>query len=125
MIKRPLILVSAGIETKGSEFSDKSLSLSVAYELALLGAGMIPVVMPAAATGEVIAECVRRTDGVLLTGGEDLNPDLYAQRTPARLRRTVTVTPDDGVRDLRETLLVAEIFRQRKPLLAICRGQQL
>lgn len=125
MSKRPLILVSAGIESKGSEFSDQSLSLSVAYERALLGAGMIPIVMPTTATREAIAECVRRTDGVLLTGGEDLNPDLYAKRIPARLRRTVTLTPDDGVRDLRELLLVAEVFRQRKPLLAICRGQQV
>jgi putative glutamine amidotransferase len=125
MSKRPLILVSAGIESKGSEFSDQSLSLSVAYERALLDAGMIPVVMPSAANQEIIAECVRRTDGVLLSGGEDVNPDLYAKRIPARLRRTVTLTPDDGVRDLREFLLVDEVFRQRKPLLAICRGQQV
>ena len=125
MSKRPLILVSAGIETKGSEFSDQSLSLSVAYEQALLGAGMIPLVMPTLANGKVIAECVHRTDGVLLTGGEDLPPDLYAKKTPSRLRRTVIPTPDGGVRDLRELLLVAEVFRQRKPLLAICRGQQV
>ena len=72
MSKRPLILVSAGIESKGSEFSDLSLSLSVAYERALLVAGMIPLVMPTAATREAIAECVRRTDGVMMTGGEDL-----------------------------------------------------
>lgn len=125
MSKRPLILVSAGIESKGSEFSDQSLSLSIAYERAVLGAGMIPLVLPMAANPEAIAECVRRTDGVLLTGGEDVNPELYARRIPARLRRTVTLTPDAGVRDLREVLLVAEVFRQRKPLLAICRGHQV
>lgn len=125
MSKRPLILASAGIESRGSEFSDQSLSLSVAYERAVLGAGMIPLVLPTAAPREAIAECVRRTDGVLLTGGEDVNPDLYAPRTPARLRRTVNVTPDNGARDLREVLLVAEVFRQRKPLLAICRGLQV
>ncbi|MCC6822000.1 MAG: gamma-glutamyl-gamma-aminobutyrate hydrolase family protein [Verrucomicrobia subdivision 3 bacterium] len=125
MCKRPLILVSAGIESKGSEFSDPSLSLSLAYERALLGAGMIPLVMPTTAPQEVIAECVRRADGVLFTGGEDVNPALYAKRIPARLRRTVTLTPDEGVRDLREVFLVAEVFRQRKPLLAICRGQQV
>ena len=125
MRKLPLILVSAGIESQGSEFSDPSLSLSIAYERALLGAGMIPLVMPTVATRAAIAEGVRRTDGVLLTGGEDVNPDLYAQRIPIPLRRTVTVTPDQGMRDLRELLLVAEVFRQRKPLLAICRGQQV
>ena len=35
------------------------------------------------------------------------------------------VTPDGGGRDYREMLLVQEVFRQHKPLLAICRGQQL
>jgi putative glutamine amidotransferase len=29
------------------------------------------------------------------------------------------------VRDLRELILIDEVFRQRKPLLAICRGHQL
>ena len=34
-------------------------------------------------------------------------------------------TPDGGARDLRELILIEEVFRQRKPLLAICRGHQL
>jgi len=44
---------------------------------------------------------------------------------PSRLRRTVNTTPDGGARDLREVLLINEVFRQRKPLLAICRGHQI
>ena len=35
------------------------------------------------------------------------------------------MTPDGGARDLREVMLVDEVFRQHKPLLAICRGHQL
>ena len=35
------------------------------------------------------------------------------------------MTPDGGGRDLRELILIDEVFRQRKPLLAICRGHQL
>ena len=35
------------------------------------------------------------------------------------------MTPDGGQRDLRELLLIDEVFRQRKPLLAICRGHQV
>jgi len=41
------------------------------------------------------------------------------------VRGTVTVTPDGGARDLRELLLIDEVFRQRKPLLGICRGHQM
>ena len=125
MTKTPLILVSPNIEKKGDEFGDVSLSLSETYQMALMGAGAIPVAMPATASRKVIAECVRRADGVLLTGGEDVDPGLYAERVPAKLRRTVTVTPDGGARDLREVMLVDEVFRQHKPLLAICRGHQV
>jgi len=41
------------------------------------------------------------------------------------VRKTIGLTPDGGDRDLRELRLSDEVFRQRKPLLAICRGHQL
>ncbi len=62
---------------------------------------------------------------MLLTGGDDINPDLYAEQLPRAVRKTVDTTPDGGRRDLRELILLDEVFRQRKPLLAICRGHQL
>jgi len=62
---------------------------------------------------------------VLLTGGDDINPDLYAKNLPRAVRQTVGSTPDGGGRDWRELVLIDEVFRQRKPLLAICRGHQL
>lgn len=125
MTKPPLILVSPSIEKKGVEFGDLSISLSVAYPNALMSVGAVPFVMPSAVSRDVIAECVKRVDGVLLTGGDDLNPGLYSKRLSPRLRRTVGQTPDGGARDLRELMLIDEVFRQRKPLLAICRGHQI
>jgi len=71
----------------------------------------------------MIAEAVRRCDGVMLTGGDDLQPELYAGRLMSRLRRTIS--PPDPGRDLSELLLIREVFRQGKPLFAICRGQQI
>ena len=68
---------------------------------------------------ELIAECVRRCDGVMLTGGDDIEPRLYRNGLPSALRRTVSASPDGGERDLRELILIDELFRQRKPLLAI------
>jgi putative glutamine amidotransferase len=61
----------------------------------------------------------------LLTGGDDIEPKLYGNGISPKLRRTVNTTPDGGERDLRELILIDEVFRQRKPLLAICRGHQL
>lgn len=125
MTRTPLILVSPSIEKKGEEFGDLSISLSETYQMALLGAGAIPLAMPLTASRRAIAECVRRVDGVLLTGGDDVEPSLYVDRVPPKLRAKISVTPDGGARDLREITLVDEVFRQHKPLLAICRGHQL
>jgi putative glutamine amidotransferase len=119
----PLILISPETELKGNEFGDTSISLSEAYQRAILAAGGLPLTLPCLASREMVAECVRRCDGVLLTGGSDVNPRLYARRLPARLRRTVAAGPVE--RDLRELMLVDEIFRQRKPVFGICRGQQI
>ena len=125
MTKRPLILVSPSIESKGAEFSDMSLSLSLPYERALISAGALPWPILSLPSRQLIAECVGRADGVLLTGGEDMNPVLYDPHMPNKLRRKCILTPDGGARDLRELMLVDEVFRQRKPLLAICRGHQV
>ena len=125
MSKRPLILVSPSIEKRGVEFHDLSASLSVKYDFAVLQSGGIPLTMPATTDRAVIAECVRRVEGVLLTGGDDINPDLYDDKLPTKIKKTVGQTPDGGARDLRELILIEETFRQRKPLLAICRGHQL
>jgi len=125
MKKFPLILVTPCVEKSGAEFHDRSISLSEAYLRTVADAGGLPLTMPVGTSREMVAECVRRADGVMLTGGDDIEPRLYRNGLPAKLRRTVEARPDGGERDLRELLLIDEVFRQRKPLLAICRGHQL
>jgi putative glutamine amidotransferase len=125
MGRSPLILVTPSIEQHGVEFHDLSASLSLRYNQAVLQAGGIPVTAPTTTDRAALAEALRRTEGVLLTGGDDINPALYEQNLPRRLRQTVAQTPDGGARDLAELVLIQEIFRQRKPLLAICRGHQM
>jgi len=120
-----MVLVTAGVAEQGEEFSDFSLSLSDRYQAALEDSGALPLILPSTVDPATIAECVRRSDGVMLTGGEDVEPRLYAGRMPNSLRQTVKTTPDGGRRDYRELLVIHEVFQQRKPLLAICRGHQL
>jgi putative glutamine amidotransferase len=125
MASRPLILISPSIEKRGVEFHDLSASLSVKYDFAVLHSGGIPVTVSVTTDRAILAETVRRVEGVLLTGGDDINSDLYDKKLPAKIKKTVDQTPDGGARDLRELILIEEAFRQRKPLLAICRGHQL
>jgi putative glutamine amidotransferase len=125
MKRPPLILISPSYELRGVEFSDLSMSLSLRYEQAVLAAGGLPLIGPATIDRRLLAESVRRVDGVLLTGGDDINPYLYETKLPRSIRKSVNTTPDGGKRDTAELMLIAEIFCQQKPVLAICRGHQL
>ena len=121
--KAPLILISPNTEIKGEEFGDMSISVSETYQVAIMKAGGLPLTLPGIVSREMVAECVSRCDGVLFTGGDDIDPKLYTKKLPPKLQKTVTL--DGGGRDLRELLLIDEIFRQRKPVLGICRGHQI
>jgi putative glutamine amidotransferase len=79
--------------------------------------------MPLTVSREAVAHCVHLADGVVLTGGDDVTPALYTSRIPKKLRQKL-LQPDPA-RDLREMLIIDEVFRQGKPLLAICRGLQI
>lgn len=120
---KPLILIVPSTQLEGAEFSDRSLSLAETYPRAVLAAGGLPVVLSCTPAPDYLAESVARCQGVLLSGGEDIQPELYAPRTARALRETVTITEPE--RDLVEALLIPEIFQQKKPLFAICRGQQM
>src|SRR5262245_12718184 len=67
MKKPPLILISPSVEKAGVEFSDQSISLSENYPRAVADSGGIPLTLPVGKSRELVAECVRRADGILLT----------------------------------------------------------
>lgn len=123
MKNSPVILVTPSTERKGAEFADASISLSNRYTDAIIGAGGLPQVFPATTSREIIAEAVQRCDGVLMTGGDDIDPKLYAPNLPAELEKTVG--PLEPERDAWEKVLIAEVFAQKKPLFGICRGHQM
>src|SRR6266849_3744251 len=123
MKKPPLILISGSTASKGVEFGDASLSLSMNYALAIRAAAGLPWLLPCVPERELVAEAVRRSDGVMLTGGDDVQPSLYSAKLPPAIEKTIHAAAPE--RDLFELLLIDEVFRQRKPLLAICRGHQI
>jgi putative glutamine amidotransferase len=82
----------------------------VPYQAALKGAGIESVRNPASLEG---------LDGLLLTGGSDVNPKLYRQP-----RATESEPPEDA-RDELEMRLLKEALAADLPVLAICRGLQL
>ncbi|HET8548082.1 MAG TPA: gamma-glutamyl-gamma-aminobutyrate hydrolase family protein [Bryobacteraceae bacterium] len=83
---------------------------SAPYLAACRGVGLEPIENPDSLDG---------CEGVVLTGGSDVNPLRYQQAPHAE-----TDTPDD-TRDEREIAAVLAAVQNRMPLLAICRGLQL
>jgi len=61
-----------------------------------------------------------RAKGIIITGGEDVNPELYQKPDYAE----VCGIPDN-YRDSLETLLIRFAFKNKVPLLGICRGNQI
>jgi putative glutamine amidotransferase len=78
-------------------------------------AGGIPIHLSASGSAKV----VERLDGIILAGGEDIDPRRYGRR-PSR-----DVGPHDTRRDEFEFDLIAEAFACDVPILGVCRGLQL
>lgn len=88
------------------------------YIEAVKKAGAIPIGIP---VGDISAcrDIVQALDGLILAGGEDIDPQLYGSSPDLRCW---TIAPE---RDRFELQLIEEALRLHKPLLAICRGMQL
>ena len=92
--------------------------LNEAYVDAVRAAGLTPLVLPPLDPHELEA-VVSAVSGVVLTGGEDVDPAEYGA---ARGPRTTVI---HRRRDKCELALVRLAHERRLPTLAICRGIQL
>jgi putative glutamine amidotransferase len=112
---RPVIGVTAG----RLEIGDRTVDLVHRdYSTAVARAGGLPHLLPPLPSLDP-AETVANLDGLLLTGGGDVNPTRYGE---------VAVEETSGVddeRDQTELALVEEAVRQEVPILGICRGCQV
>ena len=123
MANKPIILISGSTDDQGSEFADFSLGLSMTYALAIQAAGGMPWLLPTVPEARFVREAVSRADGLLLTGGDDVDPKRYTKRLSKKVAKTVQ--PAHAARDSFEILLIQEALKHRKPLLCICRGHQI
>ena len=113
----PLIAVTATArrETPGEP---SRIRLNQAYVDAIAAAGGLPVVV-APLAGELAGALLDSFGGVLLTGGEDIDPALFDAAPHPALGR-VTRSRDDW-----ELALAREARRRRMPVLGVCRGIQV
>ena len=83
------------------------------------GALAYPVPTPTAQTGVALADYVADLDGLVLTGGADVSPRSYGEE-PEQPEWS-----GDEVRDRYEIDLLRRFVDAGKPVLGICRGEQV
>lgn len=93
--------------------------VNAAYLLAVQEAGGVPVPLPPQLDERSLLELAERLDGLLLTGGGDLDPALFNEPPHPTLLEV------SRARDTLELALVRNFLRARRPILAICRGIQV
>jgi len=114
---RPLIGISAYSEqARWGSWDAAAILLPRRYADRVAQAGAIPVLLPPVPG---IEESLERLDGLVLSGGGDIDPARYgAERAP----QTATIR---GERDAAEMALLTKAMSLALPVLGICRGMQL
>lgn len=95
------------------------VTLNTAYVRALERAGLVPLAVPTMLAPDRASAALAAVRGLVLTGGEDVTPELYRARRHPRLGDV------DAARDAAELALIAAARERRLPILAICRGIQI
>jgi len=115
---RPVIGITTYVtDARFGDWEAESALVPAAYVQAIEGAGGRPLLVPPSDEG--LEETLEALDGLLLSGGSDLDPALYgAEAHP----ETNGVRAD---RDRAELALLAEALRRDLPVLAVCRGSQV
>ena len=89
------------------------------YSRAIAECGGAPILLPVVPERESISTVIDRIDGLLLSGGPDVNPTRYGDQPGHKLGEI------DEDQDRMEMVAAALAFEKDLPILAICRGIQL
>lgn len=118
MSARPVIGITTYVaDARWGPWEQRAALVPLAYVEAVVRAGGRPVLLPP--VSRMVSEALGAVGGLILCGGPDLDPAVYAQnRNPA----TAHLSPE---RDGPELELVAAALARDVPLLGVCRGMQV
>ena len=111
-VRKPLIGLTGN-------FADGEARLAERYYKSVAEAGGVPVIVPPLADKDVIINTLDTLDGLILTGGGDVNPLWVGEEPSPRLRSI------NRERDKAELLTVRLAYNRQIPMLGICRGIQV
>ena len=109
----PVIGISCGRTSSGAS------SVSTNYTDAVARVGGVPVIFPTVSDPALATRLIEKVDGVIFSGGPDLDPSYYGETV---WNETVEI---DTLRDVSDLMLMRAALASKKPIMAICRGEQL
>ncbi|MBR5813856.1 MAG: membrane dipeptidase [Bacteroidaceae bacterium] len=110
--RRPVIGITAN-------FRDGNAALAEAYYQSVIEAGGTPLIIPPYLNREALIETLEHVDGIVLSGGADIDPQ-YMNEEPDYTLLHAT----NPKRDEQEILLTLLADSRNIPILGICRGIQ-
>jgi putative glutamine amidotransferase len=101
-----------------SSLNEQVLTVPTEYIQAITKFGGVPLILPNVQK-DAIDSMVQMLDGLLLTGGGDIDPTLFNEEPHQHLG---SITPE---RDEFEIAIIHKMLKLNKPILGICRGMQI
>jgi putative glutamine amidotransferase len=96
-----------------------SAFINQAYTKSVADSGGLPLLIPLDLKQDDLDALLSRLDGIIFTGGYDIDPQRYGNPQHAKVERV------DAERDRMEIYLVQAVISAGKPFLGICRGIQV
>lgn len=119
----PVIGVTASLKEATGSAAHQPLGRLVQTDLdyveGVIDAGGVPMILPPVVEPRMAEVLIDGIDGLLLSGGSDLDPNYYGEECAPGLGAT---NPE---RDAFEMALLRLALRRRVPILGICRGMQV
>jgi putative glutamine amidotransferase len=113
-VRRPAVGITIGYDQRRAGIHE----LRQEYVRSVEDAGGLPFVLAPGKPGDAAA-FLDRLDALLLSGGSDLDPELYGRPRHPKLGKVIRE------RDDFDLALCREALRRDLPVLAICRGHQV
>lgn len=95
-----------------------SVDVNEKYIHAIIQGGGVPIVIPIGSKN-MVNTWISICDGIMLTGGEDVDPSTYHEQPYPQIRKT------NRKRDDLEIELIQSAQKKQLPILAICRGMSI
>lgn len=115
----PLVALTTSLDLQSGSHGQPSVFLYASYIEALERVGLAPVLITPAHTPAAIASLVESCAGVVLSGGEDVDPARYGEAPSPALGAV------QRERDEMEWRVLDAALPRELPVLGICRGMQV